>query len=121
MPCCICPPGLSCALAHAWRPPAPCPLLPPVQPLDALGTVLEGGLLGASDTGYLGARTAASCAVSLLVLGIASLTHGSLLAVRGAAARTRAGACARWGRVQPPALPAAPTRRCLDPCRCGLG
>ena len=29
-----------------------------LQPLDALGTVLEGGLLGASDTGYLGKRTA---------------------------------------------------------------
>ncbi|EFN54965.1 hypothetical protein CHLNCDRAFT_134737 [Chlorella variabilis] len=57
------------------------PFLLLLMPLDALGTVLEGGLLGASDTGYLGARTAASCAVSLLVLGIASLTHGSLLAL----------------------------------------
>jgi hypothetical protein len=52
-----------------------------LQPLDALGTVLEGGILGASDTGYLGARTAASCAVSLLVLGAASATHGTLLSV----------------------------------------
>lgn len=54
---------------------------PPPQPLDALGTVLEGGLLGASDTGYLGARTAASCGVSLLVLGTTWLVHGSLLGV----------------------------------------
>jgi hypothetical protein len=43
--------------------------------------VLEGGLLGASDTGYLGARTAASCAVSLAALGAAALGHGGLLAV----------------------------------------
>lgn len=52
-----------------------------MQPLDALGLVLEGGLLGASDTSYLGARTFLSCAVSLAVLAIASFTHGSLLAV----------------------------------------
>ncbi|KAI3438217.1 hypothetical protein D9Q98_000654 [Chlorella vulgaris] len=57
------------------------PLLLLLVPLDALGTVLEGGILGASDTGYLGARTAASCAVSLLVLGAASATHGTLLSV----------------------------------------
>jgi len=61
---------------------APLGLSPPcLQPLDALATVLEGGLLGASDTGYLGARTAASCCVSLVVLGVASHLHGNLLAV----------------------------------------
>lgn len=44
--------------------------------------MLEGGILGASDTGYLGARTAASCAVSLLVLGACALLgSSSLLAV----------------------------------------
>lgn len=52
-----------------------------VQPLDALGLVLEGGLLGASDTGYLGARTFVSCCVSLAVLALASHVHASLLAV----------------------------------------
>ena len=57
------------------------PLLLIIMPLDALGTVLEGGLLGASDTGYLGARTAASCSVSLLALGLASLAHANLLTV----------------------------------------
>ncbi|KAL4452363.1 hypothetical protein ABPG75_008025 [Micractinium tetrahymenae] len=57
------------------------PLLLVLMPLDALGLVLEGGLLGASDTGYLGARTFASCCVSLAVLVAASYTHGSLLAV----------------------------------------
>jgi Na+-driven multidrug efflux pump len=57
------------------------PLLLIIMPLDALGTVLEGGLLGASDTGYLGARTAASCCLSLLALGLASLAHANLLTV----------------------------------------
>ncbi|PSC72302.1 MATE family efflux transporter [Micractinium conductrix] len=57
------------------------PLLLVIMPLDALGTVLEGGLLGASDTGYLGKRTAVSCGVSLAVLAGASLIHGNLLAV----------------------------------------
>lgn len=57
------------------------PLLLVLMPLDALGTVLEGGLLGASDTGYLGTRTFVSCCVSLAVLALASHVHGSLLAV----------------------------------------
>lgn len=68
--------------------PPPAPLPQPatsgscaLQPLDALGTVLEGGLLGASDTGYLGARTFVSCCVSLAVLAVASYAHSSLLAV----------------------------------------
>ena len=43
--------------------------------------VLEGGILGASDTGYLGLRTAASCVASLLVLAATFITHGSLLGV----------------------------------------
>ncbi|KAL4450047.1 hypothetical protein ABPG77_010716 [Micractinium sp. CCAP 211/92] len=57
------------------------PLLLVLMPLDALGLVLEGGLLGASDTGYLGARTFVSCCVSLAVLALASHVHASLLAV----------------------------------------
>ena len=75
---------------------------PSRQPLDALGTVLEGGLLGASDTGYLGARTAASCALSLLVLGATYLVHGSLLGVwvgmkvRAGRAAARGGAAVVW-------------------------
>ncbi|PRW57123.1 MATE family efflux transporter [Chlorella sorokiniana] len=57
------------------------PLLLLIMPLDALGTVLEGGILGASDTGYLGARTAASCGISLVVLVLSFFLHGSLLSV----------------------------------------
>lgn len=72
------PPGSRPHTPPPTRTPRPPPCL---QPLDALGTVLEGGLLGASDTGYLGTRTFVSCCVSLAVLALASHVHGSLLAV----------------------------------------
>lgn len=52
--------------------------LPPLQPLDALGTVLEGGLLGASDTSWIAGRAFAGCALSLAALAVAAATHQGL-------------------------------------------
>ncbi len=51
----------------------------PLQPLDALGTVLEGGLLGASDTSWIAARASLGCLLSLLALSAAAATHQGLL------------------------------------------
>jgi putative MATE family efflux protein len=48
------------------------PLLIAFLPLDALGTTLEGGILGASDTRWIALRATASSAASLVALRYAS-------------------------------------------------
>lgn len=57
------------------------PLLLVLMPLDALGTVLEGGLLGVSDTSWIAARASLGCALSLLALLLAAATHQGLLLI----------------------------------------
>eukprot|EP00887_Chlorella_sp_A99_P002100 scaffold21.g2100.t1 len=57
------------------------PLLLLMMPLDALGTVLEGGLLGATDTRWIASRTAASSVVALAALAAAKAGHAGLLVV----------------------------------------
>lgn len=55
------------------------PLILVLMPLDALGTVLEGGLLGCSDTNWIAARATLGCLLSLVALAAASATHQGLL------------------------------------------
>lgn len=53
-----------------------------LQPLDALGTVLEGGLLGASDTNWIATRAFCGCALSLAALAAVAVSHqGGLLLI----------------------------------------
>lgn len=57
------------------------PLLLTLVPLDALGTVLEGGILGAADATWVAKRTLASSVVSVAALSAAATGHGSLAAI----------------------------------------
>lgn len=57
------------------------PLLLAAMPLDALGTALEGGILGAADTRWVATRTALASAVSLAALGAAGAGGGGLPAI----------------------------------------
>ena len=57
------------------------PFLLAYMPLDALGTTLEGGILGASDTKWIATRMAVSSGASMLGLLIAAATGQGLLAI----------------------------------------
>lgn len=54
------------------------PLLIAFLPVDALGTTLEGGILGASDTRWIALRATASSAASLAALRYASASFESM-------------------------------------------
>ncbi|KAL4538840.1 hypothetical protein Ndes2437B_g01824 [Nannochloris sp. 'desiccata'] len=56
------------------------PFLLAYMPFDALGTTLEGGILGASDTKWVATRTAVSCGASLTALLLTAATGQGLLA-----------------------------------------
>lgn len=56
------------------------PFLLAYMPFDALGTTLEGGILGASDTKWVATRTAVSSAAALTALLLTSATGQGLLA-----------------------------------------
>lgn len=57
------------------------PFLLAYLPLDALGSSLEGGILGASDTKWIATRTTASSGVSLVALFAASTMGQGLMGV----------------------------------------
>lgn len=56
------------------------PFLLAYMPFDALGTTLEGGILGASDTKWVATRTALSSGASLTALLLTAATGQGLLA-----------------------------------------
>jgi putative MATE family efflux protein len=56
------------------------PFLLAYMPFDALGTTLEGGILGASDTKWVATRTAVSSGASLAALLLTAATGQGLLA-----------------------------------------
>ena len=60
------------------------PFLLAYLPFDALGSSLEGGILGASDTKWIATRTTASSGVSLVALFAAATMGHGLMAIWGA-------------------------------------